>query len=87
MPYNTAVPYSIPNIGPAIRTARLAAGLSQSELAARAGVTQASISLVEGGSDLRVSRLQQIAGALDLVPMLLPRKALGLVEGVIASLP
>jgi len=61
--------------------------LSQSELAARAGVTQASISLVEGGSDLRVSRLQQIAGALDLVPMLLPRKALGLVEGVIASLP
>jgi|GEM_PF-2970331 len=87
MPYNIAVPYSIPNIGATIRAARLAAGLSQSELATRAGVTQASISLVEGGADLRVSRLQQIAGALDLVPTLLPRKVLGLVEGVVASLP
>ena len=70
-----------------IRAARLAAGLSQSELAARAGMTQASISLIESGSDVRVSRLQQVAGALDLVPMLVPRKASGLVEGVIGSLP
>ena len=81
------MPYSIPYIGPVIRAARLAAGLSQSELAARAGMTQASISLIESGSDVRVSRLQQVAGALDLVPMLVPRKASGLVEGVIGSLP
>jgi predicted transcriptional regulator len=77
--------YAIPNIGEAIRTARLAAGLTQSDLAKRAAVSQAQISLAESGSDIRMSTLQMIAGALDLVPMLVPRKIQSVVRGVIAT--
>jgi len=48
-------------------------------------MTQASVSLIESGGDLRVSRLQQLAGALDLTLILAPRKLAALIDGVIAS--
>lgn len=44
-----------------IRDARLAAGLSQSELARKLGVTTQSVSWWETGGDPRLSHLRKIA--------------------------
>lgn len=49
-----------------IREARVARGLSQLELADRAGVRQATISNVERGQSCRPSTLRQISLALGI---------------------
>ena len=55
--------------------ARAALSLSQALLAQKLGITQAQISLVERGlTDPRLSTLQNIAAALDLRLMLVPRQ-------------
>jgi transcriptional regulator with XRE-family HTH domain len=52
-------------LGQAVYDQRIALGLSQAELASRAGTTRAVISRVEGGSvDLTLPLLHQLAGAL-----------------------
>lgn len=62
-------------IGKKLRQARKAKGLSQAALAKRAGVPQSHISKIENtGVDLRLSSLAEIARALDLELMLVPRK-------------
>jgi transcriptional regulator with XRE-family HTH domain len=62
-------------IGKKLRQARNAKGLSQAALAKRAGVPQSHISKIENtGVDLRLSSLAEIARALDLELMLVPRK-------------
>lgn len=62
-------------IGRKLRQARNAKGLSQAVLAKRAGVPQSHISKIENtGVDLRLSSLSEIARALDLELMLVPRK-------------
>lgn len=62
-------------IGKKLRRARNAKGLSQAALAKRAGVPQSHISKIENtGVDLRLSSLAEIARALDLELMLVPRK-------------
>lgn len=81
------MPYEIPYIGEALRGARTRKAMSQHELAKRAGVTQPAVSLAERGADMRVSTLQQVAAALDLVPLLVPRRAVPMVRNVIASMP
>jgi AcrR family transcriptional regulator/transcriptional regulator with XRE-family HTH domain len=54
-------------IGGAVRSARLARGLSLRTLAARLGVSPATLSAVENGrSPLTVARLQQIADLLEV---------------------
>jgi len=60
---------------------------TQGRLAAAVGISQARISQFESGGDLRVSTLQEIAGALDLDVVLVPRQAASLVRNVIESLP
>jgi len=67
--------------------ARRRQGMSQQELAAKAGVTQSMVSLAERGKDMRVSTLQQIAAALDLVPLLVPRRAVPMIRNVVGSMP
>jgi len=63
-------------IGKTLKQARTAKGLSQSALAKRAGVPQSHISKIETtGVDLRLSSLAELAWALDLDLMLVPRKA------------
>src|SRR5262245_62985069 len=53
-------------IGRAIRERRLAMGLSQAELAARAGMTQPALSRLEAGGVLpTIPLLQRISAALD----------------------
>ncbi|MDZ7783268.1 MAG: helix-turn-helix transcriptional regulator [Halioglobus sp.] len=62
-------------IGKTLKQARMAKGLSQAALAQRAGVPQSHISKIENaGVDLRLSSLSEIARALDLELMLVPRQ-------------
>ena len=67
-------------IGALLRKARLALGLSQFELSQKLGVTQGTISRAEAGRDLRASTLIEIARALDLDLMLVPRRLRSNVE-------
>lgn len=57
---------SLKNLAHQIVTLRNAAGLSQKELARRAGVAVRSISEIENGSDPRVETILAIAGALGV---------------------
>ena len=51
---------------PMLRTARLQAGLSQRDLAARAGLTQRTIVKLEAGTPARPSTARKLAQALGL---------------------
>ncbi len=54
-------------VGDQVRAAREAAGLSQRELAARMGTSQAAVARLEaGGTGATLTTLQKVAGALDL---------------------
>ncbi len=68
----------------ALKKAREAKGLSQRELGSRTGVPQSHISKIEnGGTDIRLSSLIEIARALDLDLKLVPRKAVPAVDSII----
>ena len=55
------------DVGKKVRDAREAAGLSQRELAARMGTSQAAVARVEaGGVGATLTTLQRMAAALDL---------------------
>jgi ribosome-binding protein aMBF1 (putative translation factor) len=55
------------DVGEKIRDAREAAGLSQRELAARMGTSQAAVARLEaGGVGATLTTLQRVAAALDL---------------------
>lgn len=57
------------NTGLKIQECRIRKGLTQAELAARAGVAQANLSNIEKGKrDLTVSMLIRLAGALEIRP-------------------
>jgi transcriptional regulator with XRE-family HTH domain len=65
---------------------RVKAGLSQRALAARSGLTQAHISQIETGRlEPGLSSFIQMARALDLEVVLVPKKLLPAVEGVLRS--
>ena len=54
-------------VGERVRDAREAAGLSQRELAARMGTSQAAVARLEaGGTGATLTTLQKVATALDL---------------------
>ncbi len=54
-------------VGERVRDAREAAGLSQRELAARMGTSQAAVARLEaGGTGATITTLQKVASALDL---------------------
>ena len=69
-----------------LQRARASAGLSQRELALRVGMTQAHISRIESGLvDPRLSTVVEIAKAVGSMPMLIPRRALPAVLGVLRN--
>ena len=73
-------------LGETLRAARLARGVSQRALSARAHLTQAQISRIENGDvDLQASTLIELARALDLDVRLVPRAALTAVDAAIRS--
>lgn len=78
--------YTTEYITRTLKSARVAKGLSQRALSARAGVPQSHISKIEAGAvDLRVSSLIALARVLDLELTLVPRKAVPAVNALIRS--
>ncbi|PBB24383.1 helix-turn-helix transcriptional regulator [Mesorhizobium sp. WSM4307] len=78
--------YSTDEILQTLRNAREQSGLSQRDLSARIGVPQSHISKIEsGGTDLRLSSLVELARALDYELVVVPRKALAVVEAIVSN--
>lgn len=57
-----------------LEAARKASGLTQAELAERAGVNRMTVGRLEAGLDPRLSTLQELARTLGLELMLVPRE-------------
>jgi HTH-type transcriptional regulator / antitoxin HipB len=74
------------SIGRLLAAARERLGLSQSELARRLGVSGANLSRIEHGADLRVSTLVDVARALQLEPMLVPKEYVPAVRALLDDL-
>lgn len=69
-----------------LRAARLAQGLSQRQLGERIGLPQSNIARLEGGgTDPSLSKIIELARALDLDLQLIPRKALPAVKGAMRA--
>lgn len=75
--------YSAEQLAMHLRAAREAKGLSQRALSKLVDVPQSHISKIEtGGVDLRLSSLVEIARALDLEVMLVPRNTIAAVQAI-----
>ena len=72
--------------GRILAAARERIGLSQSALARQLGVSGANVSRIEHGADLRVSTLLEIARALKLEPMLVPKENVPTVRALLDDL-
>jgi HTH-type transcriptional regulator/antitoxin HipB len=70
-------------IGPLLAAERERQGVSQGALARRLGIAQSNLSRIEHGADLRLSTLLDIARALRLEPMLVPKHAVRTVRAVL----
>lgn len=80
------MPYETEEIVAKLKEARKQKQLSQRDLSAAAGVPQAHISKIENGAvDTRLSSLVELARALDLEVMLVPRKLVPAVEAIVRS--
>ncbi len=78
--------HAIQPIADSLRAAREARGLSQRALASLTGIGQANISRIEsGGQDLRLSNLIELARALELELVLVPRTHLAGVAALLRS--
>jgi transcriptional regulator with XRE-family HTH domain len=58
---------------PGLRALRLDAALSQRDLAARAGITQATVVRLERGLPARPSTIRKLADVLGVAPIILMR--------------
>jgi len=69
-----------------LRAARLARGLSQRQLGERIGLPQSNIARLESGNtDPGLSKIIELARALDLDLQLIPRKALPTIQGAMRA--
>jgi transcriptional regulator with XRE-family HTH domain len=76
--------YANQQIADALKAAREGLALSQRELGERVGLPQSHVSKIEGGAvDLKLSSLIELARALDLDVVLVPRKFLPAVDSII----
>ena len=73
------------SIGSLLAVARRTRGLSQTKLAASLKVSNANISRIEHGADLRVSTLVEIARALKMEPVLIPKEYITAVRALLDS--
>jgi DNA-binding Xre family transcriptional regulator len=73
------------SIGSLLALARRIRGLSQTELASSLKVSNANISRIEHGADLRVSTLVEIARALKMEPVLIPKEYVTAVRALLDS--
>lgn len=78
--------YAVGQLVQTLKEVRVAHGLTQRELAERAGFGQNRLALIEAGQvDLRTSTLIQLVRALDLELVLTPRRVLPAVQSLIGS--
>ena len=76
--------YVTEEIARTLKAAREARGLSQRELGGSVGLPQSHLSKIEGGAvDLKLSSLIELARALDLDIVLVPRKFVPAVQSII----
>ena len=76
--------YSIEHIADKLEAARESKQLSQRALSQRVGLPQSHISRIENGAvDLKLSTLIELSRALDLEVMLVPRKLIPTVQGIV----
>jgi transcriptional regulator with XRE-family HTH domain len=81
------MPYSTEDLARTLKAGREAKGLSQRELSAKTGLTQAHISRIENAAvDIQLSNLLQLARALDLEVMLVPRRAVPAAQGLVRNI-
>src|SRR5450631_862374 len=73
------------NIGEMLRKARLDRKMSQFELAHQLRLTQGTVSRAEQGDDLRLSTLMELARALDLEFMLVPRRLVPAIKAIVGT--
>jgi transcriptional regulator with XRE-family HTH domain len=78
--------YTAEEIANTLKAAREARGLSQRTLGGAVGLPQSHVSKIEGGAvDLKLSSLIELARALDLDVVLVPRKFVPAVQSIIRS--
>ena len=76
--------YAIEALTGKLRTARIKKGLSQRAFAKSIGMPQSRLSRIENGiTDLQTSNLLELARALDLELVLVPRQALPAVRHLV----
>ena len=68
-----------------LESARKAASLTQEALARTAGVSRMTVSRIEAGMDPRLSTVQELARAMGMELMLVPRALRPEVEGFVRS--
>lgn len=68
-----------------LENTRKATSLTQDELAQRAGVSRMTVSRIEAGMDPRLSTLQELARAMGMELMLVPRALRPEVEDFVRS--
>jgi transcriptional regulator with XRE-family HTH domain len=79
--------YTTEDIARTLKRAREAKGLSQRALSAKAGLTQTHISKIENAAvDIQLSNLLELARALDLEVMLVPRRAVPAAQGLVREI-
>jgi HTH-type transcriptional regulator/antitoxin HipB len=66
-----------------VRVAREAKGLTQADVGSRIGQPQSAVSRIEGGGDLRVSTLLEMARVLEMEPMLIPKHLVPAVQALV----
>jgi transcriptional regulator with XRE-family HTH domain len=77
---------TIEHIGLALKKARTDNDLSQRALSRRVGIPQSHISKIENGAvDLTLTSLIELSRALDLEPMLVPRRLIPAVQSLIRT--
>lgn len=78
--------HSIESLTAVLRVAREEKALSQRALSAKVAMPQSRLSKIESGAvDVRISTLLELARALDLEPMLIPRRLVPAVSSLIAQ--
>jgi transcriptional regulator with XRE-family HTH domain len=74
------------SVGQLLALERQRQGVSQGDLARRLGVSQANLSRIERGADLRFSTLLDVVRALGMEPMIVPKNAVGVLRSVLESM-
>ena len=76
--------YEIQELIDALKAGRRARGLTQRALSEKAGVPQSHISKIESGAvDIKLSSLIELARALDLEVLTIPRRYLPAVQALV----